>query len=108
MSEDAHNVTTDHLEFPIITAAVPPGGTPAPAKPSKAVSKLYYVSEGVEDDVDGLNYTHFYIVKGSEEGFRTKEELAKFAKTLPIGEYTVLTASTKKIVISDVRRVKGV
>lgn len=86
--------TPAHLEFPAVAAAVPPGTNPIPAKPAKAVSKLYFIEREGE------------LLAG--EGFRTKEEVAKYVKRLEPAEYTLVAKFTKKIVVSDVRRVKGV
>ena len=117
VTAEAPDGLDNHPEFAEIRTACPPGGNPAPAKPVKAVSKMYFVTDvGVEsvpaDPIEdgGQHPAHgiAFIVPGSQNGFRTKEELAKFARTLPPGEYTVIAAMTKKLVVSDVRRVKGV
>lgn len=97
---------TSHPEFPVVTATCPPGANPAPAKPAKAVSKVYYLTEGGVND-DGSVY-----IPDQENhpttGFRTKEEMNKFARGLPPGEYTPIAVFSKHIIVSDVRRVKGV
>ena len=105
-------------EIPEVARAVPAGTDLVPVKAPKAVSKIYFVANGeitnLEDNGAENNENVPYvaalwdIVHGSEDGFRTKDEVAKFVKTLPPGEYTLLTAATKKIAVMDVRRVKGV
>ncbi len=95
-----------HPEFAEVTAVCPPGANPAPVKTPKAVSKTYFISDGMANSLE--NGPTFGLILGNPEGFRTKDEVAKFVKTLSPGEYTLLAAFTKKIVVSDVRRVKGV
>ncbi len=86
---------TSQPDIPEIASAVPPGTNPVPPKPTKAVSKTYSVT----DDRDN---------KPVFEGIRTLEDVRKLTKTLATGEYTLRAAFTKKIIVSDVRRVKGV
>ena len=104
-----------HPEFQAVMDACPPGTDSTPAKPTKAVSKVYFVARDEISNVmpdpavgeEGFS-SSWDIVGGSEDGFRTKEEVNRFVRTLPPGEYTLLVAHTKKIVVEDVRRVKGV
>ena len=92
-----------HPEFPEVTATYPPGTNPAPAKSPKAVNKRYYIAMGSVPDDNGL-----IAVVGAPEGYRTQDDVRKFVKTLEPGEYTRIAAFTEKIVVQDVRRVKGV
>ena len=105
VTAEAPNGLDNHPEFPAVAEACPPGTNPAPAKPTKAASKTYYVVRGMSEDLSGDS---FPIVSGSGLGFRTKEEVNRFVRELEPGEYTLVAAFTKKIVVSDVRRVKGV
>jgi hypothetical protein len=115
MSED-NNVI--QLEFPEVTAACPPGANPAPAlvtapakaKRAKAVAKLYYVTQGLELELDNRPYPHFHVVEGSKDGFRTKEEMAKFIRTLPPGEYTPISVPSKTVTVALATKVsiKGI
>jgi hypothetical protein len=109
MSEDCHMIQP---EFPEVAAACPPVADPAPAKAkrAKAVAKLYYVTEGPATESEGLTYHHFYIVDGSEDGFRTKEEMAKFIRTLPPGEYTPISVPSKTVTVALATKVsiKGI
>lgn len=86
----------EHAEFAFIAKEF--------KKPTKAVAKLYFITNG------GVNSDGkiFFGRDATYQSYRTKEELAKAAKALDVGEYTVMTASTKRIVVSDIRRVKGV
>jgi hypothetical protein len=97
-------------EFAEVTKVCPPGASAPKAKRAKAVAKLYYVTNGLEAECEGLPYPHFVIVGGSEKGFRTKEEMAKFVKTLPAGEYTPISVPSKTISIVETTRVsiKGI
>jgi hypothetical protein len=113
MSED-NNVTQP--EFPEVTAACPPGANPAPvtapakAKRAKAVAKLYYVTQGLELQLEDQTYIHFHVVNGSGDGFRTKEEMAKFIRTLPPGEYTPISVPSKTVTVALATKVsiKGI
>jgi hypothetical protein len=108
--EDINNVTQP--EFPEVTSACQPGTNPAPApapvkaKRAKAVAKLYYVTYGMQTEDDA----HFTIVEGSEKGFRTKEEMAKFIRTLPPGEYTPISVPSKTVTVALATKVsiKGI
>lgn len=104
MSEE--NTTTtppvDHPEFPEIAQACPPGANAPKAKRAKAVAKLYYVTTGL---LEGYESCAFTIVAGSEKGFRTKEEMAKFVKTLSAGEYTPISVPSKPITITETKKV---
>lgn len=119
MSEDATILAVVQPEFPEVLEACPPGtnppaGTPAKAnlakaKRAKATAKLYYVTDGFNGG-DVVDRASFRIVDGSEGGFRTKEELAKFVKTLTPGTYTPISVPTKTITVAETKRisVKGI
>jgi hypothetical protein len=118
--EDINNAvpTLAHPEFPEVLAACPPGTNPAPApvtapakaKRAKAVAKLHYVTHGVNLERDCRPYPHFEIIRGSEDGFRTKEEMAKFIRTLPPGKYTPISVPSKTVTIALATKVsiKGI
>jgi hypothetical protein len=112
-------------EFPAVTEACPPGpnfettgvleaalaaaiaaGPVKVKRPMKAVAKLYFVTQGPQSCGDDSHALSFNIVDGSEEGFRTWEEMAKFIRTLPPGKYTPITASSKSIEIVETTTTK--
>lgn len=109
MSEENTTPVEVQPEFPEVTRVCPPGANaPAPkAKRAKAVAKLYYVTTG---PLEGYESCVFTIVAGSEKGFRTKEEMAKFVKTLPAGTYTPISVPSKNITVEEKTRVsiKGI
>jgi hypothetical protein len=99
-------------EFEVVTEACPPGANPAPAaepakaKRTKAVAKRYYVTQGLELELEDQPYAHFHVVGGSEEGFRTWEETAKFIRTLPPGRYVPISVPSKSIEIVETTTTK--
>ena len=80
------------------------------AKSTKKASKLYYIAEGGTTgiDFDTHGRMHFCIVKGSEGGFRTKEDMIKFVKALPTGQYIPITAQVEEIVVETVKAYRGI
>jgi hypothetical protein len=95
-------------EFEAVTEVCPPGANPAPApakaKRAKAVAKLYYITDGLTPG-DDQYLPHFTVQPGSDKGFRTKEEMVKFVKTLPPGNYTPITVALKPITVTETKKV---
>lgn len=96
-------------EFAEVTKVCPPGASAPKAKRAKAVAKLYYVTNGLTPG-DDQYLPHFTVQPGSDKGFRTKEEMVKFVKTLPPGNYTPVTVALKLITITETKKVsiKGI
>ena len=97
-------------EFEAVTEVCPPGANPVPAsvkaKRAKAVAKRYYVTQGLESRLEDQTYHHFCVVNGSEDGFRTWEETAKFIRTLPPGKYAPISVPSKSIEIVETTTTK--
>lgn len=90
-------------------------GIPPKPKTKKAVAQRYFVTEPpfVHNDIrdeSGTVRTTLGIVPGSESGFRTRAEVAAFARTLPEGTYLIAAIKTQPVVITEVksRKIKGV
>ena len=108
-------------EFEVVTEACPPGANfetagvletalaagLVKAKRTKAVAKRYYVvTQGLDDRSEDRPYYTFGVVDGSEEGFRTWEETAKFIRTLPPGKYAPISVPSKLIEIVETKTIE--
>ena len=111
-------------EFEVVTEACPPGANfetagvletalaaalaagLVKAKRTKAVAKRYYVTHGLDDGSKDRPCYTFGVVDGSEEGFRTWEETAKFIRTLPPGKYAPISVPSKLIEIVETKTIE--